>query len=597
MAALINIPVYSDALVVLAAGGVVVPFAHRFGINPVLGYLLAGAVLGPLGLGSFINEAPILYWFTIVDAKNVDGIADLGVVFLLFLIGLELSYARLMSMRRLVFGLGGAQILISAAAIAIALRLAGQMAPVAIVLGACLALSSTAIVLEIFARQSRLATSAGTASFSILLAQDLAVVPILIFISILGVDQGGSILRSALQAVAEAIAGLTIIVLIGRVILRPLFRQVTRTQSNELFIAAILFVIVGTGLVAALANISMALGAFVVGLLLADTEYRYVIESTIEPIKGLLLGVFFFSVGMSIDVREFWREPLLLPAAIAGLILLKGAIMTGLARLFGLSRPAAVEIGFLMAPAGEFAFVGVALAAHLGVLGRESASFTLTATAATMALIPLLAEAARVITAALDEPLETDPELLVRPEPKEKHTIVVGYGRVGKVVGAMLKHHGLAYTATDNDTLTVTEDRRRGDAVYFGDAADLAFLKACGLMEASAIVVTIHTRPAIDRIVAQVRKLRPDIPVFSRALDGDHAKHLYGIGVTNAVPETVEASLQLSEATLVGLGVVPGKVIASIHEQRAKFRNELQAVALKARGDPQPETADSILFR
>jgi CPA2 family monovalent cation:H+ antiporter-2 len=601
VAALINIPVYSDALVVLATAGVVVPLAHRFGMNPVLGYLLAGAVLGPVGLGSFIKEAPILYWFTVVDAKNVAGIADLGVVFLLFLIGLELPYARLMSMRRLVFGLGGAQILISAAAIAAILSLSGQEASVAIVLGACLALSSTAIVLEIFAIQRRLATRAGTTSFSVLLAQDLAVVPILIFISILGADHGGSVLRSALQAVAEAIAGLTIIVLIGRAILRPLFRQVARTQSSELFIAAILFVIVGTGFVAALANMSMALGAFVAGLLLAETEYRHAIESTIEPFKGLLLGIFFFTVGMSIDVREFGREPVLLPAAIAGLIVLKGFIMTGLARLFGVPWPAAVEMGFLIGPGGEFAFVGVGLAAQLGVVGQQPASFTLAATSVTMSFIPFLAEAAKRVAPALDGPSKTDPALLVQPGPQGRHTIVVGYGRVGKVVCGMLRRHGLAYTATDNDALTVTEDRLRGDAVYYGDAADPAFLKACGLMEASAIVVTINARPAIDQIVTQVRKLRPDIPVFSRARDGDHAKHLYGIGVTVAIPETVEASLQLSEATLVGLGVAAGKVIASIHEQRFKFRSELQAAAGKAAvsaaATPQADTAASTLPR
>jgi monovalent cation:H+ antiporter-2, CPA2 family len=600
VAALINIPVYSDALVVLATAGVVVPLAHRIGMNPVIGYLLAGAVLGPLGLGSFIKEAPILYWFTVVDTKNVAGIADLGVVFLLFLIGLELSYSRLMSMRRLVFGLGGAQISISAAAIAAILSFSGHKASFAIVLGVCLALSSTALVLEILASQRRLATSAGSASFSVLLAQDLAVVPILIFISILGADHGGSILRSALQAVAEAIAGLTIIVLIGRAILRPIFRQVARTQSSELFIAAILFVIVGTGFVAALANMSMALGAFVAGLLLAETEYRHAIESAISPFKGLLLGVFFFTVGMSIDVREFWQEPVLLPAAIVGLIVLKGCIMTGLARLFGMPWPAAVEMGFLIGPGGEFAFVGVGLAAHLGVLGQQPASFTLAATSATMVFIPFLAEAAKRVAPALAGPPETNPALLVKPEPQALHTIVVGYGRGGKVVCGLLRRHGLAYTATDKDALTVTEDRLRGNAVYYGDAADPAFLKACGLMEATAIVVTINARPAIDQIVAEVRKLRPDIPVFSRARDADHAKHLYSIGVTDAIPETVEASLQLSEATLVGLGVAPGKVIASIHEQRSKFRSELQAAAGKATvmatGVPQMDTATLTLI-
>jgi monovalent cation:H+ antiporter-2, CPA2 family len=579
VAALINIPVYSDALVVLATAGVVVPLAHRFGLNPILCYLAAGATLGPLGLGSFMNEVPILYWFTVVDARNVAGIADLGVVFLLFLIGLELSYARLMAMRRLVFGLGAAQILLTTAAIAGVLSLAGQRAPVAIMLGACLALSSTAIVLEILSRQRRLATSAGAASFAVLLAQDLAVVPILIFISILGADHSESVFRSVFQAMAEAFASVTVIILLGRAVLRPLFRQVARTQSSELFIATILFVIIGTGFAAALAGMSMALGAFVAGLLLAETEYRHAIESTIEPFKGLLLGIFFFTVGMGIDVREFWREPLLLPAVIAGVIVLKSCIMTALARGYRLPWPAAVEVGLVIGPTGEFAFVGVGLAAHLGVLSQREASFWIAAASVTMALIPALADAAKRIATALEEPRETDPALLVQPEPKKQHAIVVGYGRVGKVVCGMLQRHGLAYTATDNDALTVGEDRRRGHSVYFGDASSPAFLKACGLMEASAIVVTIHSGPAIDAVVSEIRKLRPDIPIFSRARDGDHAKHLYGVGVSEAIPETVEASLQLSEAALLGLGVTAGAVIASIHEQRQTFRNELLAAA------------------
>jgi monovalent cation:H+ antiporter-2, CPA2 family len=589
VAALINIPVYSDALVVLATAGVVVPLAHRFGLNPILCYLAAGATLGPLGLGSFLNEVPILYWFTVVDARNVAGIADLGVVFLLFLIGLELSYVRLMAMRRLVFGLGAAQILFSTAAIASVLSLAGQRAPVAIMLGACLALSSTAIVLEIFSRQGRLGTSAGSASFAVLLAQDLAVVPILIFIAILGAEHSESVFAAVLQAVAEAFACVTLIILLGRAVLRPMFRQVARTQSNELFIATILFVIIGTGFAAALAHMSMALGAFVAGLLLAETEYRHAIEATIEPFKGLLLGIFFFTVGMSIDVREFLREPLLLPAAIGGMLVIKSFIMATLARGYRLPWRVALEIGLIMGPTGEFAFVGVGLAAQLGILSQQEASFWLAAASATMALIPALAVAARRAAAALEGPHETDPALLVQPEPKERHAIVVGYGRVGKVVCGMLQRHGLAYTATDKDAQTVAEDRRRGHSVYFGDASNPAFLKACGLMEASAIVVTIHSGPPIDAVVSEIRKLRADIPIFSRARDGDHAKHLYGVGVTEAIPETVEASLQLSEAALLGLGVAAGKVIASIHERRQTFRNELLAAAGKAA--PTAETA------
>ncbi|MCC0003125.1 MAG: cation:proton antiporter, partial [Methylobacteriaceae bacterium] len=337
MAASINIPVYSDALVVLGTAGVIVPLVKRWGLNPVLGYLGAGALLGPLGLGTFIKDAPLLYWFTIVDAKNVSGIADLGVVFLLFLIGLELSFDRLLAMRRLVFGLGGLQIVVSALLIGGVAVAAGQRPPVAIVLGASLALSSTAIVLEVLSAQGRLGTASGRASFAILLCQDLAVIPILMFVSILGANAQASILGTVVRALTEAAFAIALIAIVGRLILRPLFRLVASAQSTELFIAALLFVIVGTGVIAASAGMSMALGAFIAGLLLAETEYRKAVEATIEPFKGLLLGLFFFTVGMSLDVRALAHYPVELIASAIALMAAKAAIVIAAARIFKLS--------------------------------------------------------------------------------------------------------------------------------------------------------------------------------------------------------------------------------------------------------------------
>jgi len=585
LAASINIPVYSDALVVLGTAGVVVPLVRNWGLSPVLGYLGAGALLGPLGLGSFINTLPALYWFTVIDAKNVAGIADLGVVFLLFLIGLELSFARLMAMRRLVFGLGSLQIGISTALIAVIIAAAGQSTAVATILGACLALSSTAIVLEVLASQGRLTTSTGRASFSVLLAQDLAVIPLLMFISILGADTGGSVTRNVGMALLQAAAAVALIVVLGRVLLRPLFRLVASTQSSELFIAVSLFVIVGSGVVAAVAGLSMALGAFVAGLLLAETAYRKAIEATIEPFKGLLLGIFFFTVGMQFDVRELARAPLLLLGCVVGLITLKALVLIGAGRLFRQSWRTAVETGLLLGPGGEFAFVGIGLATQLGLITARTSSFTLAVTSLTMALIPLLSSLARRLAPYLEPPAPPSPELAVSPVQRRKHAIVVGYGRVGKMVCALLQQHGIPYTAADFDARSVSQERRRGNEVYFGDAASPAFLKACGLMEATGVIVTIHTQSGIDAIVRRVRELRPDILVVSRARDAEHARHLYGIGVTDAVPETIEASLQLSEAALVGLGVPAGPVIASIHEQRDQVRHELQQAAKQAGRD------------
>ncbi|HXE69618.1 MAG TPA: cation:proton antiporter [Hyphomicrobiaceae bacterium] len=582
-ATFINLSAYSDALVVLGTAGVVVPLVRRFGLSPVLGYLGAGAILGPLGLGSFIEQVPILYWLTVVDAKNVSSIAELGVVFLLFLIGLELSFERLLTMRRTVFGLGFLQVTICTAVLGSIILAAGYKPAAAAIVGACLSLSSTAIVIEILSSQRRLATAAGRASFSILLAQDLAVVPILLFVSILGESNGGAVGSSLLLALAQAALATGMIVAVGRLLLRPLFRLVAATGTSELFVAATLFVIVGTAVIASLAGLSMALGAFVAGLLLAETEFRKAIETTIEPFKGLLLGVFFFTVGMTIDLRELAREPLALFACVIGLIGLKGVLIAGLARIFRVPKPAAIETALLLGPGGEFAFVIIALATALQLVAPTTASFTLAVTSLTMAAIPLLALLARRITAGMEARRAVDPILTVGPpSDTRKRAIVVGHGRVGQLVSTMLEHHKVAFLAVDSDPAAVAEYRRRGREVYYGDANNAAFLVSCGLPQATAVIVTIHGQAAIDEIVRIVRRLRPDIAIVSRARDATHARHLYKIGVTDAVPETIEASLQLSEAALVNLGLQAGPVIASIHEMRDEFRQELQEAAGEA---------------
>jgi monovalent cation:H+ antiporter-2, CPA2 family len=578
----INIDAYSDALVVLGTAGVIVPILRRFGVSPVLGYLGAGALLGPLGLGSFEKSFPALFWFTITDAQNVGGIAELGVVFLLFLIGIELSLGRLLAMRRLVFGLGGLQVLTASAAIAAFAIYAGQTPSDAIILGGSLSLSSTAIVLELLSNQERLTSTVGRAGFSILLAQDLAVIPLLMFISIIAAGSGGSVLANFGVALLQAAIAVSVIVIAGRVLLRPLFRLVAGGRTKELFIAAVLFVIVAAGVIANRAGLSMALGAFVAGLLLAETEYRKAIEATVEPVKGLLLGMFFFTVGMDIDFREMVREPLLLTGGVAGLLAVKALLLIGLGKLFRLSWPAAVESSLLLAGGGEFAFVGIGMATDLHLVEPRLATFTLAVTSVTMALTPLLSFIGRRIGARLRSNIPTDSSLVTRPAGGQGHAIVVGYGRVGKMVCALLKQHGISYIAADSDAHTVTHDRREGHDVYYGDATDPAFLDICGLAQAAGVVITIHTRDLIDAVVEHVRAVRPDIMIVSRARDADHARHLYALGATDAVPETIEASLQLSEAALVGLGIPAGPVIASIHEKRDEIRHALQDAALKA---------------
>jgi CPA2 family monovalent cation:H+ antiporter-2 len=583
MAATFNVEVYSDALVVLGTAGIVVPLARRYGLSPVLGYLCAGAILGPLGLGSFKHVIPELKWVTVVDASNVSAIADLGVVFLLFLIGMELSIERLITMRRLVFGLGSLQVVLSTAVIAGIAALTGNSAAASVIIGACLALSSTAIVLEVLSNQRRLSTNTGRTSFSILLAQDLAVIPILLFVSILG-SGGGSVVSGLALAFTHGVLAVGAIIVIGRLLLRPLFRLVAATGSSELFVAATLFVIVGTAFVAGIANLSMALGAFVAGLLLSDSEFRKAIEAAIEPFKELLLGLFFFTVGMSINLRELVNEPLWILACVVGLITVKAALTTGLARLYRVPPLPAIETGLLLGPGGEFAFVVLGIAMAYNLVAYSVGSLVLVVTSLSMALLPLLAMAVRRVAPRFQQPRIVDLEVLAAPPASgEARAIVVGHGRVGKVVCDLLDVHQVPYLSTDRDPETVAKQRRLGREVYYGDAASPEFLRSCGLMDASALIVTIHDREGIDEIVRVARQMRPDVLIVSRARDAGHARHLYAIGVTDAVPETIEASLQLSEAALVGLGVQTGPVIASIHDKRDEFRFMLQEAA--GRGD------------
>ena len=568
---------YQDSLIVLATAGVIVPIMHRYRMTPVLGYLGAGALLGPNGLGSLASKVTALSYITITSEAELRSIAELGVVFLMFVIGLELSIERLTTMRRLVFGLGGLQMLLTTIAIGLTAPLFGNSPAASVLIGASLALSSTAIVVEWLSQRKRLGTSAGRATFAVLLLQDLAVVPILVAAGLLGQQAGGPLALELGKALFHAAWMLAMIVIGGRIVLRPLFRLVAGADSPELFMAATLLVAIGSAVLTAGSGLSMALGGFVAGLLLAETEYRKAVDAVIQPFKGLLIGVFFISIGMRIDVVTLAREPFFLLACAAGTIAIKAAIMAPLARRFGLGWGAAVEAALLLAPGGEFAFIVISISVAQGVITGDAASLLLAVTALTMAATPLLGIAAERFAAWLKPPAPAPAALSEQPPAgRQVQAIVVGSGRVGRVVSQLLTTHGVDHILTDRDPAAVVSGRADGHAVYYGDAKSLAFLKSCGLDSAKAVIVTIHSGPAIDEVVDVVHSYRPSMQIIARARDGEHARKLYRRGVTDAVPETIEASLQLSEAALVALGQPTGPVIASIHEQRDVFRRELQ---------------------
>ncbi len=460
--------------------------------------------------------------------------------------------------------------------------LLGQSAEAATVIGLSLALSSTAIVIELLSSQNRMAASTGRASFAILLMQDLAVIPLLILVPLLSSGGGASLGSGLVMAFGQALVAIGLIVAVGYVVLRPLFRLVASSGSQDLFIAAVLLVAVGSGIVTAAAGLSMAIGAFVAGLLLAETEYRKLIEATIEPVKGLLLGVFFFTVGAGLKLDVVHSHGFEIFAGVIIILAVKGVIAAALMRVFGFKTPIAGRTAALIAPCGEFAFIVLSLAIFNGVLDRETGAVLLALASLSMILIPLLDKfAQRLFPLPLAKP--ADPALAVMPAANEEATaIVIGHGRVGALVSTMLDVHGIRHVVTEKRADLVSEARAEGRPVYYGDATNANFLMHCGVARAKAVILTIHDWAATDAIVAEIRAARPDVTIVARARDADHAKHLYEIGVSDAVPETIEASLQLTEAALVDLGVPAGPVIASIHEKRDEFRKALQTAAGQA---------------
>ncbi len=565
-------------MVFLVAAGVAVPLLHRFKVSPVLGFLIVGLIIGPHGLARFSDSLTILQYIVISDLEGVQALAELGVVFLLFMIGLELSLSRLWALRRLVFGLGGSQVLITGAVIALIASVFGNPVEVAVILGGGFALSSTAIVIQLLSENRRLGTPLGRTSFSILLCQDLAVLPVLFLISAFAMQGGGSPVVSFLTVMGQAIAAVVIILGLGRLVIRPLFRLIGSTASREMFLAFVLLVIIGISLATEAAGLSLSLGAFLAGLLFAETEYRHEIEVDIEPFKGLLLGLFFVSVGMSVDLAQLAGRPAWLAASVIGLFALKGVILFGLVRAFGQSRAVATEAALLLGQGGEFTFLVVGLAMTLGLIPDATAQFMLIVTSITMFVTPFVAGAARSIAIRLEDGTadggETDGDGDTGYTGDEVaselsgHVIIIGYGRVGRMLASVLEAQEIPHVSLDADTRLVDRFRTQGAGIYFGDATRAEVLRKLNVEEASSIVLTVNTREAAERIVQTARKTAPTLPIFARAHDVDQAARLVNCGADHVVPETTEASLRLTELVLVQAGLPDRAAHHSIETRR-----------------------------
>ncbi|KSV71596.1 cation:proton antiporter domain-containing protein [Sinorhizobium sp. Sb3] len=567
---------YKELLLFLATAGIIVPLFGRLKLSPVFGFLAAGMMLGPFGLGALARDLPWLSAISITDVGQIAYLAEFGVAFLLFMIALELSWNRLLLMRKLVFGLGGLQVLASTAVLAAVAGLLGQTPASAVVLGSALAMSSTAIILPSLVERKLLNTTVGRASFAVLLFQDLAVAPLLFMVTVLGAREGTGLGAGLLYALAPAAVVLFAMAGLGRLILRPLFKLVATTKSSELFVAACLLVVIGAGLVTELSGQSMALGAFVAGLLLAETEYRRQIEVTIQPFQGLLLGLFFVSVGARLDLSEIIANPFVTVGVAIGLFALKAVIMFPIARQMGLPNRGAGELAVVLGPGGEFALILIGAAVAGNVVPDEASATATVAATLTMVGIPLLIRLLGGARGNADIDEAAFAGLTPQHDDGLERVIVVGYGRVGQLVAEMLSRHELRFLAIDADPVLVANERARGPTVYYGDATRIELLRRCGIQSARALVVTLDKPDAVESIVRAARSERSDLTIVARARDAVHATELYELKVTDAVPETIEASLQLSQAVLVGIGIPMGVVIASIHEKRDEFRKMLQ---------------------
>jgi CPA2 family monovalent cation:H+ antiporter-2 len=560
-------PMLADALVILGAAGIVIPVFARFRITPVIGFILIGIAVGPYGLGTLIGDHPWLAHVTISDAEGLAPFAEFGIILLLFTIGLELSFNRLWQMRKLVFGLGALELLIIGASIAVFLTMLGQYWTGAIALGLALALSSTAIVLPI----SGTTSPVGRAALAMLLFEDIAIVPIIFLLGAMAPYAQADGWDGLIDTLWQGALLVAVLLVVGRLALPRLFAQAARTKNPELFLAATMLVVIGASLATAAVGLSPIVGALLAGLLIAETEYHGEVEQIIEPFKGLALGVFLITVGMSVDLATVWDNFWTIAAAVIGVLTFKALVTGVLLRMMGARRSTATETGLLMASPSETTLIVLSAAGAALLIQPGTAQFWQIVTAIGLTITPVLARVGRAIARRVDPTQSVGNEDL-----GETPVIIVGAGRVGRLVGQMLQAHGRPYVAIDSDADLVDSARRRGHNAYFGDAARKGTLARFGIERAAALVLTMDEPVLAQRLVAKLRKEYPDLLIVARARDTGHAAALYRAGASHAVPETLEASLQLSEAVLVDIGVAMGPVIASIHEKRDEFRERIE---------------------
>ncbi len=555
-----------DVLVFLVAAVIVVPIFQRFRSSPILGYLAAGIIIGPHG-------------FAIIgDTKAAHTLAEFGVVFLLFMIGLELSFGRLRTLGSKVFGLGSLQVVITGFIIGAVVWSLGLGIETAVIVGGGLALSSTAFVLQLLVERGERATRFGLTTFSILLLQDLAVVPLLILVTLLG-TAGSSFVEAFGLAVLKGGAALIIVILFGRYLLKPLYRMIAGMRSPELFVSTTLLMILGMGWLMSVAGLSMELGALLAGLLLAETEYRHQIEADIKPFRGILLGLFFMTIGMSIDIALIINQMGLIALVVVALLVGKTLVTTALCRVVGIPLSTSVRTGFALSQGGEFGFVLFGAALALNLIPANLAQILLAAIALTMVATPLMFYVGKNLSCRL-ESRARKPQTGFEPDMEgiDNHVLIAGFGRVGQTVAKVVSDAGIPYVALDLDQNRVAKCRAKGMSVFFGDANQIDVLKATGAARAKMAVITLDKQQIASQVVAALRDHFPDLPIYVRARDRQHMAHLEKAGATAVVSEAAESSLQLGSIVLTSLDVSSDEIASVIQEYRKDDYKRLEEI-------------------
>ena len=551
-------PYLMDILELLLATVVVVPIFHAIRLGAILGYLTAGAILGPWGLG------------LITEVEEIRHLGEFGVIFLLFILGIELNPDKLWQMRKMVFGLGSGQLLITAAILYGVTLTLGISQHDAIIISFGLALSSTAFCLNLLAERGGISTLMGRMSFSILLLQDLAVVPLLALVSMLA---GGEVdaAESSLNLSYAALAIVTLL-LAGRFLLNPILDKMVASQDPEVFVSVAVLLVLGVAWIMESVGLSMALGAFLAGLMLAESHYRHQIEADILPFRGILLGLFFMTVGMGIDFGLLWNQFELIIGLTLSLMIIKASVVYTLVRISGTRNDIAIQTAVLLSQSGEFGFVMFGFATLSGMLDSQISQTLTLVIALSMVLTPFVVKIANVLLLKLYTPKTIDDDLCNEfIEGSKAHVILAGFGRVGARIGTLLSTTGVSYIAIENNQKRVKAARAQGFPVFYGDACNLKILRAAGAEQAKMIVVSLDDYQNVDRMVALTRQYYPDMPIHARAKDRQHCADLTSLGVTTAVSETLETSLRLTHEILLRSGLNEDDAKKAITEFRDDY--------------------------